>query len=50
MNLVIFAFVLLGLAWVAFTTFRNGQPTGSIARILHDTEQPRPRGYGRGGR
>ena len=43
MNIAIFASILLGLAWVAFNTYRNAQATGTIAHILHETEQPRSR-------
>lgn len=32
--------VLIGLAAIAFTTFRNAAPTQSIAHVLHDVEHP----------
>jgi hypothetical protein len=34
-----FAPLLLGLAWVAFATYRNAQATASIAQVLYTTEQ-----------
>lgn len=32
--------VVGGLAIVAFMTWRNGEPTVSIAQVLHDVEHP----------
>ena len=34
--------VMLGLIVVAAQMFRNGEPTASIAQVLHDVEHPEP--------
>ena len=32
---------LVALGWVATMTYSNGQPAGSLAQILYDTEETR---------
>ena len=31
--------LLIGVAWVARTTYRNAQPASSLAQSFHDTER-----------
>jgi len=36
------AALLTALVWVASVTFRDGQPTPSLAQIIYETEQGHP--------
>ena len=47
------ALLLLSVAFVGFNTWNNGQPTGSLAQVIHEAEitpAPAPRPADRSGR
>jgi hypothetical protein len=37
-NFLVAVILLIGAAWVAWTTYGNGQSSTSIGHVLHDTE------------